>query len=166
MANLIGDSSFNQNNHGLACCFCFCEWFCFFFFFSLNKTKSTALKAFNLGFTVKICFGSLDIKNLIYISLKNIQFHFQEANLIIVFQHWDNTDIQTYTKTINPSKKKKKSHFCNPDSRLHCFCTEMVLSSTFFLFERKKKHDKWMMTWQTYLFSCEVLCSPVHALTL
>jgi len=46
-----------------------------FLSFFLNKTKSTALKAFNLGFTVSICFGSLDIK-------KTSTFHLKIYNLI------------------------------------------------------------------------------------
>jgi len=53
-------------------------------FSPLNKT---ALKAFSLGSTVSIGFGSLDIskKKKINISLKNIQFNFKSKFDNIVF---------------------------------------------------------------------------------
>jgi len=72
----------NTNKYNIAFGWC---WFCFFF---STKQSQQHIKAFNIEFTGSICFGSLGIKKNIYISLKNIQFNFQEASLIILFfQH-------------------------------------------------------------------------------
>lgn len=104
-------------------------------------------------------------------------FHLKIYNLIFKKHVWwyfffsietiQKTDI--HTTTINPSKKK--SNFCNPDSRLHFFyCTERkrcYLAPFFSLWEKKKTKTRELKDDLTDVcFLCEVSCSPVRALAL
>lgn len=140
-------------------------WFSIFFggFSQQNKVNST--KGLQSWVYFEYLFWQPWHKKPIYISLKNIQFNFQEASLIILFFSALRQYKRQTNTTIKPSKKKESLLQSRFKTALSLYSVRDGIPSTFFLFEKKKSWEMKDDLTDIWYF-CEVSCSPVCAFTL
>lgn len=107
---------------------------------------------------VNLFLAALILKK-IYSSVKNIQFNFQEAILILVFQHWDKKNDAKKEK-----KKRSKSHFCNQIQDCTFFVQRQrwYYLAPFFSLREKSYEMTWQMRFGVHLcmpsgFICDAL---------